>query len=181
MKRTAGFLKFLCTFTLVFEAIAAVSMLIAACALLFMGNFSELTNVPGNMITVDSTNLTPEQLDAMKPVMLVTVVFFLASILLALYGTLKTRTALDECKNERPFSQLCVDSLKTSARMEIISGIVGILASIVISVVSAPIRVNGASVGSSMGTLNLTWLLYAVEKYLLYHVAEYGRSLENRG
>ncbi len=179
MRKTAGFLKACCTFVLVLEIVAIVMLAIAGGFLAFTGKFSELA-AKSDAITVEGNSLTPEQMDALKPVILAVIAIGLLVLVLTLLGTLKTRTALEECKEERPFSSKCVDAIKASARFEIIGGLVGIIGGIVLSFMSAPIKVLGTSVSSRMSSLNLSFLFYACEKYLLYHVAEYGHSLENK-
>ena len=42
----------------------------------------------------------------------------------------------------------------------------------------ADVTVNGASVGKTSSNISMTWLFYAALKYLLYHIANYGHSLE---
>lgn len=180
MRKTAGFLKFGCTLIVVLEVFVAIVFAILLGALLFVGSFSELAAKTGNAITVDGGTMTPAEMDALKPVILVAIAIGLAAIIFALLGTLKTRTVLGECKAERPFSQKSVDSLKASARLEIIGGLIGIIGSFVMYAMASNLKVNGVTVGRSMASTNLTFLIYAVEKYLLYHVAEYGHSLEKR-
>ena len=122
MKKTAGFLKFCYTIALVFEMAAAVLLGIITVALLMAGSFSALAT-QGSVITVSGGTMTPEEMDALKPIVLAALGLSLAALILAIFGTQKTRTALGECKEERPFSEKCVKALKTSARMDIIGGI----------------------------------------------------------
>ena len=180
MRKTAGLLKFCCTFALVFEIIGAIMLVIAEAFLLFAGKFSDLAAKAGDAITVEGNGLTPEQMDALKPIILIVIALGLLSLAFAIFGTLKTRTALQECREERPFSKTCVDAIKASARLEIIGGIIGIVGSIVVSFMSAPVKILGTNLSSSMSSWNLSFLFYACEKYLLYHIAEYGHSLEKR-
>ena len=42
------------------------------------------------------------------------------------------------------------------------------------------LTVNGRAIGSQSTSLNLTFLVQAIQTYLFYHVAKYGQSLENR-
>ena len=180
MRKTAGFLRFGCTLIVIFEIIAVAFLAITEVALLVMGNFSDLAAKTGNAITINGGTMTPAEMDALKPAVLVAMGIALAAVIFALLGTLKTRTVLSECREERPFSQKSVNSLKASARLEILGGLIGIIGSIVLYVMASKLTVNGVTVGRSMMTTNLTFLIYAVEKYLLYHVAEYGHSLEKR-
>ena len=180
MKRTAGILKVLATITVFFEVICLVMMGMAEGALAISPKFSELAANGSGAVTVEAENLTPEQMDQLKPIILIILGIAIATVVLTLLGTIKTRTALDECKHERPFSDKSVEALRSSARLEIIGGIVGSLAGIVMSLVSSTLKVNGATVGTSMSSLNLTFLVYACFKYLLYHIADYGRQLERR-
>ncbi|MBQ2657585.1 MAG: hypothetical protein IJF87_03320 [Erysipelotrichaceae bacterium] len=177
MKKTAGFLKFCFTVAMVVEIATAVILGIVVVALLMAGSFSALA-AKGGIITVSGTNMTPEEMDALKPIALAALGLSLAALILAIIGTLKTRTALGECKEERPFSQKCVDALKTSARMDIIGGILGIVTAIVLALMASSVTVNGASVGKTSSNISMTWLFYAALKYLLYHIANYGHSLE---
>ena len=178
MKKTAGFLKFCTTVVVVLEVLVTVVLAIVEGALLMAGSFSSLAAKSGSAITIKGGTMTPAELDALKPVVLIAIGIALVSAILALLGTLKTRTALGECKLERPFSAKCADNIKASARFEIIGGIVGIIGAIVLAFMSSSLTVNGVSVGGTMCTVNLAFLFYAVEKYLLYHIAEYGHSLE---
>lgn len=178
MKRTAGFLKFFATVVVITEIIVAVILAIAEVALLVAGSFSSLAEKTGSAITVKGGTMTPAEMDALKPIVLIGIGIALLSVILALLGTLKTRKALGECKLERPFSAVCASSVKASARYEILSGIVGIVGAIVLSLMSSSLKVNGVPIGGTMSTVNLAFLFYAVEKYLLYHIAEYGHSLE---
>lgn len=177
MKKTAGFLKFCYTIGLIFEILAAVLVAIVEVILLMAGSFSSLAEKTG-AITVSGGTLTPAEMDALKPIVLIAIACALAGVIMAIIGTLKTRTALSECKVERPFSQTCVDALKASARMDIIGGIFGIVTAIVLALMASSLTINGTSVGKSSTTMSLTWLFYAAMKYLLYHIAKYGHSLE---
>ena len=177
MKKTAGILKFCYTLGLVIEIAVAVVLAVTEVALLLAGSFSSLAE-KGSVITVDGGTLKPEEMDALKPIVLVAIGLSLAAVILAIIGTLKTRTALSECKKERPFSEKCVNALKMSARMDIFGGIFGIVTALVLSLMASAITVNGSSVGKTSSTVSLTWLFYAALKYLLYHIADYGHSLE---
>ena len=179
MKKNAGILKVFCTLALVFEIAIFVVVAIGEVMLLVSGSFSEMVAQHSNIVTVTGGDLTPQEMDALKPVMLAALGFSLFALLFAILGTFKTRKVLTECQNERPFSALSVDALKASARFEVIAGIVGIVAACVVAFMAAPIKVNGASVGNSSASLNLSFLFYAWLKYLLYHVAEYGHRLES--
>ena len=178
MKKTAGFLKACATFVVIIEILAAVIVAIAGVALLMAGSFSSLAERTGNAITVNGGTMTPAEMDALKPVVLLGVALALVTIVMALLGTLKVRKALNECKLERPFSTVCAESVKASARFEIIGGIVGIIGGVILATMASSLKVNGASMGSTSISFNLGFLFYAVEKYLLYHIAEYGHSLE---
>ena len=179
MKRTAGFLKILATIAVVLEVIALVVLLMVVAALVVSGN---LTGLPQNAISVSyqSTNLTPEQIKELLPIILFALFLGLVCVVFALLGTINMRKALDECRNETPFSDRSVNALKTSARMEIIGGLLGIVGGIIISLMASSLKINGNSAGNTMTSVNLSFLVYACGKYLLYHIAEYGRELENR-
>ena len=178
MKTTAGILKFCYTLGLIFEILVALLLAVVEGFLLMSGSFSELAAKDGSPITVNGGTMTPEEMDALKPIILVTIGIALVAVILALIGTLKTRTALGECKKERPFSEKCVNALRTSARMDIIGGIVGIVAALVLAMMASALTVNGTPVGKTSGHASLTFLFYALLKYLLYHIARYGHSLE---
>ena len=180
MKKTAGILKFLCSIALFFEGVAGVIVAFAVGALLFMGDFSHISLTTNQAIEIQGDSLTPEQMNALKPVILVAALIAMASIVFAFLGTSKFRKALGECKKETPFTTTSINAIKASARYEIIGGLVGIIGSIVLYVMGQGIKVNGTSVASSMNTIHLTFLIYAAEKYLLYHIAQYGHSLENK-
>ncbi|MBQ6477811.1 MAG: hypothetical protein IJI44_00430 [Erysipelotrichaceae bacterium] len=178
MKKTAGILKFLSTLAMVLEVIGLLAVAAVVVTLLVAGNFSDLAAQSNSPITVNGGTMTPAEMDALKPIILIAMAFALASLVFTFIGTLKTRTALGECKEERPFSEKCVNAVKLSARMEIIGGLVGIVSSIVLALMASSLTVNGTSVGSTSTRLSLTFLFYALEKYLLYHIAKYGHSLE---
>ena len=180
MKKTAGFLKFCCTFAMVFLVFGIVILALTGGFLIAVGSLSELAGKAGKAITIDAGTLTPAELDALKPVVLIALCFALVSVVLALIGTINTRKALKECQKETPFSDISVNSLLTSARMEIIAGVIGIIGGFVVSFMASKLTVNGSPIGSSMSTINLSFVFYAVMKYLLYHIAEYGRKLERR-
>lgn len=178
MRKTAGFLKICCTIALVFLVIGAMAVTAGLVVIAVAGSFSELAAKAGNAITISGGNLTPAEMDALKPVILGIMAAALIAVILAILGTLRTRDALNECKEERPFSQKCADSLKSAARYEVLGGVVGIVSAIIMSFMTANLTVNGTSLGSSSTTFSLTFVLYAVMKYLAYHVVNYGHSLE---
>ena len=93
MKKTAGILKFCYTLGLVIEIVVAVVLAVTEVALLLAGSFSSLAE-KGSVITVDGGTLKPEEMDALKPIVLVAIGLSLAAVILAIIGTLKTRTAL---------------------------------------------------------------------------------------
>ncbi|MBR2801894.1 MAG: hypothetical protein IKE21_04765 [Erysipelotrichaceae bacterium] len=177
MRKTAGFLKFCATFALVFEVVGLAILVLIEAALALTGKFSELAEKSG-AITISGGTMTPEEMDALKPVVLAVIAFGIIALLLAMLGTLKTRQALEEVKSERPFSDKSIDSVKAAARFEVIGGIVGILGGIVLSAMASQLRVNGTPVGQSSVTLHLSFIILAAEKYMFYHVAKYGQSLE---
>ena len=177
MKKTAGILKFCCTVVLVLEILITVILVLALGAILLAGNFSDLAAKTG-AITINGGTMTPAEMDTLKPIVLIALASGLVALVFTIMGTVKTRTALGECKEERPFSEKCVNAIKASARLEIVGGIVGIVSSIVLAVMGSSLTVNGTPVGRSSTTLSLTFLFYALEKYLLFHVAKYGHGLE---
>lgn len=179
MRKTAGILKGCCTFAIVIACLALVLLVIAEAALLMAGSFSSLAEKAGNALVINGGTLTPEELDAFKPILLIVLGLGIVTIVLAILGAIKTRTALNECKEERPFSQKSVDAIKNSARLQILGGIIGIVGTILIAVMASGLTINGRPVASSSGSFNLSFLFYAIEKYLLFHIAEYGHSLEN--
>ena len=180
MKRTAGFLKILATIAVVLEVIALVVLLMVVAALVISGSLSGLSQSAALSVSYHGTNLTPEQIKELLPIILFALFLGLVCVVFALLGTINMRKALDECRNETPFSDRSVNSLKTSARMEIIGGLLGIVGGIVISLMASSLKINGNSAGNTMTSVNLSFLVYACGKYLLYHIAEYGRELENR-
>ena len=180
MKKTAGFLKFACSLTMFFEVIVGIFVAFVFGVILLIKDFSQFSDKTGGAITVSGEALTPEQLAALKPNLLVAFGFALAAIVFAFLGTSKFRKALTECKKETPFSDASVQAIKASARYEVIGGIVGIIGALVSSVMGSGIQINGNSLVSSMNTIHLSFLVYACEKYLLYHIARYGNSLEKR-
>ena len=179
MKKTAGFLKFLCTLGLIFEVIAIAFLALALGALIVVGSFSELAAKAQEAISI-SGNLTPAEMDALKPFIIVALATALISVVFAFLGTKKEKAYYTECTKEHPFSEKSVDSLMACARLELIGGIVGVIGSVVLFVMGQNLKINGASVGNTSLSLNLTFLIYAVQKYFHYHVADYGHSLENR-
>lgn len=178
MKKTAGFLKFCCTFAMVFMVIAAMALTAGLVIIALAGSFSELAEQAGQAITISGGDMTPAEMDALKPIILGVLAASLIGVILSILGALKTRTALTECKEERPFSQVCVDSFKSAARYEVIAGIVGIASSLVLSFMASSLTVAGTKIGGSGATFSLSFVVYAVMKYLAYHVANYGHSLE---
>lgn len=178
MKKTAGFMKFCFTLALVLEVLTAIVLVIATIALLMMGSFSSLAEMTNSPITIDGGTMTPAEMDALKPVLLAALGFSVAALILTIIGTIKTRQALNEVKEERPFSEKCVKALKASARMEVLGGIVGIISSVVMMMMASSLSVNGSPIGKTTSSASFTFLFYAVQKYLLYHVAQYGHSLE---
>ena len=180
MRGTAGFLKLGATIALVFEVLGIALMAIAEVFLLMAGSFSELAKKSGNAITISGGTMSPAEMDKLKPVVLIGIAIGIVALIFALIGTLKTRTALSECQKERPFSEKCVKALLSSARIQIIGGIVGIAGTLVFTFLAKDLTVNGKTIGSQTTTLNLTFLVQAIQTYLFYHVAKYGQSLENR-
>lgn len=178
MKRTAGILKAFATIAMILVIVMLVILVIAEAALLIAGPFSSLAEKTGSAITIEGGTMTPAELDALKPIIMIAVAAGIAALIFTIMGIQKTRKALAECKEERPFSAVCVKAVRDSARLEIIGGIVGIIASIILSLMVKSLTVNGTPVGRSSASLNLTFLVYAIQKYLLFHVAEYGHSLE---
>lgn len=178
MRKTAGFLRGCCTFAIVLAGFGTVMMAIGFVAIAFAGSFSELAAKADSAITISGGTMTPAEMDALKPVILGALGASLASMVLTIFGAVKTRDALTECREERPFSQKCADSLKTSARIEIIAGLVGIAVAAVLSFMAANLTVNGAKLGGSGGTFSLSFIFYAVLKYLFYHIVSYGHTLE---
>lgn len=178
MKKTAGILKFISTIALILEIVGAVLLALIMVFLLVAGSFSDLAAKENSAITIEGGTMTPAELDALKPIILIALATALVSVIFTMIGTIKTRTALGECKEERPFSKRCVDALKASARIEVIGGLFGIVTAIVLSLMASALTVNGTPVGKTSTTASLTFLFYAVQKYLLFHVAQYGHSLE---
>ncbi len=180
MRKTAGFLKFVCTVSLVFEVLVGIILAICFIALLLAGSFSELAAKAGDAITISGGTMTPAEMDALKPVIMIALGSSLVAVVLAILGTVKTKSALSEVKDERPFSDKCVESIKSAARIEVIGGIFGIVGALVFSVMASKLTVNGTPVGTTSASLNLTFIIQAVQKYMYFHVAKYGQSLENR-
>lgn len=180
MKKTAGFLKALTTLALIFEILGAVIVCGVFLLFAFTGRISDLAAKTGNAITFESSSLSIEEIDAAKPLVMAALGLALVVLIFTILGTVKTRTALSECKKETPFSETCIKAIRSSARLQIIGGLIGVIGGIVLSFMASGLTVNGSPVGRSSVSLNLTFLIYAVQKYLLYHVAEYGRSLEEK-
>ncbi len=178
MRKTAGILKFCCTLALVLEVLAAIFVAVGLIALAMAGSFSSLAAKTDSPITITGGTLTPEEMDALKPFVMIALASAVLGLLFTIIGTMKTRTALGECKQERPFSEKCVKAIKASARMEIIGGLAGIASSVILMLLASSLTVNGISAGKSSGSMSLTFLFYAVLKYLLYHIANYGHTLE---
>jgi hypothetical protein len=178
MRKTAGFLKACCTIVLVLLVIAAMVVTGVLVMVAMAGSFSELASKTGNVITISGGSMTPAEMDALKPVMLGVMAAALVALVLAILGTLKTRDALTECKEERPFSRKCADSLKSAARFEVLGGVAGIICTVVLSFMAANLTVNGSPISSGSTTFSLSFVFNAVMKYLAYHVVNYGHSLE---
>jgi hypothetical protein len=179
MKKIAGILKICCTFVLIVEIIALAMVAFTAGALALAGSFSGLAAKEGSPFTISVENMTPAEMDEMKPVVLIALALVIVSLVLVVIGTLKTRTALNECRKERPFSEKCMNAVKISARMEVISGLFGIVSSLFLGMAASSLKINGSSIGgTSSSTASLTFVIYALQKYLLYHIARYGHSLE---
>ena len=176
MRKTAGFLKFFVTFAIVVGILGVLLLLVAEGYLLAAGNLSAMSGA----ITISGTGITPETIDAMKPFLLIAIGLTLVALIFSIMGGFKTRKALAECQEERPFSQLCIDNIKASARLDIISGIIGIVSTVILTVAASSITLNGTSVKDTTATVHLGFILNAVQKYLLYHIACYGQSLENK-
>ena len=177
MKKTAGILKFCYTVGLVLEVLVTVIIAITEVALLLSGNLSDHMSGEGG-ITVSGGTLTPAELDSFKPVVLIALGFAIVSLVFTILSILKAKKALAECKEERPFSEKSVKAIKASANLEIIGGVISIISSIILAVMGSSLTVNGTPIGKSSTTLSLSFLFYALMKYMLYHVAEYGHSLE---
>ena len=177
MKKTAGILKFCYTIVLALEILVTVIVAITEVALLFAGNLSDHMSGEGG-ITVSGGTMTPAEVDALKPIVLIALAIAIVSLIFTILSTLNAKKALAECKEERPFSEKCVKALKASANLEIIGGVISIVSSIILAVMGSSLTVNGTSIGKSSTTLSLSFLFYALMKYMLYHVAEYGHSLE---
>ncbi|MBQ9036954.1 MAG: hypothetical protein IJ115_05850 [Erysipelotrichaceae bacterium] len=180
MRKTAGFLRVLCSIALVFEVLACVILVGVEVFLAFIGNFSDIAAKTGNAITISGGTMTPAEMDAIKPIIMIVIALSLVTVVFAIIGTVKTRVALSECKEERPFSDKCVAALLSAARLQIIGGLIGIVGTVVLQTMASKLTVNGTPIGSSATSFNLTFLVNAVEIYLLYHIAKYGNSLEKR-
>lgn len=178
MRKTAGFLKTCCTIVLALLVIATLVVAGVLVVVAMAGSFSELAAKMGNVITISGGSMTPAEMDALKPVILGVMAAAIIALILAILGTLKTRDALTECKEERPFSQKCADSLKAAARFEVIGGVAGIVCSVVLSFMASKLTVNGSPLSSGSTSFSLSFIFNAVMKYLAYHVVDYGHSLE---
>lgn len=180
MRKTAGFLKVIYTIGLVLEIIAAVVCAGLEIFFLVIGNLSDLAEKAGGVITITGGNLTPAELDAFKPVMMAAIGIAILGLILAILGTVKTRKTLGEIKEERPFSDTAAKSIKAAANLGIAGGVIGVIGAIVLAVMAKDLTVNGTSVSSSTISLNLTFIIDAVQKYMFYYVAKYGQTLERR-
>ena len=178
MRKTAGFLKVCYTIVLVFEVLAAILCAGLEVFLLAVGNLSDLAAKAGSAITISGGTMTPAEMDALKPVMVAAIGIAVVGIILAILGTIKTRKALGEIKEERPFSEEATKSIKAAANLGIAGGVVGIIGAVVFAVMAKNLTVNGSSVSSTTLSMNLTFIIDAVEKYMFYHIAKYGQGLE---
>ena len=123
---------------------------------------------------------SPAELNALKPVVLFALVYGIIVLVLTVLGIKKILKVFAECKKETPFTEVSCRSLKGAARLELITGIVGIVGSVILSFMGSKLTFNGTPVSDSTFTLNQTFLIYACALYLLYHVAEHGRKLEEK-
>ena len=180
MKKSAGFLKFLETIALVFEIIAIIILVLVIVFLLISGGVSGLAEKVKGAVTISGVDITAKDLETVTPIVLGALVSGVVSLLFAILGTFKTHKVLDECKNERPFSDVSVNNLKAAARLELIGGIVGVICTVALNIAAGGIRLNGASISNSAASIELGFIITAAVKYLLYHVAEYGNLLEGR-
>ena len=178
MAKTAGFLKFIETVGLVFEVIAAIFLAFLEVFFAVIGNFSDIAAKTGNAITISGGTMTPAEMDAFKPAVMVVIAIGLVSVIFGIIGTLKTRKTLKEIQEMRPFSPEAVKSIKTAAQVEIIGGIAGIIGSLILTFMVSNLTVNGTSLGNTSVTMNLTFIIDAVQKYMFYHIMNYGNQLE---
>ncbi len=181
MRKIAGILKVLATIALVFEFIAAAGLAVFEAMLAFFDLSTIMEKAPG-VITIDGVpmDVTPETINSFKPVLLALIALAFVLIVFTILGTRKIRTVFSECKAEMPFSQESCDALKAAARLVLIGGIVGIAGTAIIHFMSNGVTINGGSVSSSSITADLSFLITAAVLYLMHHVAEYGRSLEEQ-
>lgn len=177
MRKTAGFLHVLTTIGVI---LFIVALAVIALAEGFMFAAGDLSGLAQAGITVDAGGaaLTAQDLASMKPLLMSIIAFAFVLVLIGLLTLLKVRKVLAECKESRPFSEVCCKSLKGAARLEILGGIIGILGTIAIFILGVNFSLNGTPIGDTTITLNLSFIVTAVLLYLLYHVAEYGKSLE---
>ena len=180
MKKTAGFLRLLETISLVFQIIGTALLALVAVFLAFAGKLSEIAAKYDNIITISGSAVSPAELDALKPFLLAAIGIGIISLLFTILGTIKLRKVYAECKDEQPFSDECVDNLHGAARLQLIGGAFGIVSSIIMLLWGGSLTVNGSSISSSGITIELNFIVKAVTLYLLYHIAAYGRTLENR-
>ena len=183
MKKTAGFLKFFATLAIILLVLALVACVLGEGVLLTSGDLSSLQGSVEGFITINSTEEIPftvAQLNELKPALLFAVAFAAIILLLSLLSMIKIRKVLGECKEETPFSEVSCRNLKGAARLEIIAGIIGIIATIVSTfLLRLDVTINGKTLTDTTINLNLSFIFTAVFLYLLYHVAQYGKSLEN--
>lgn len=180
MKKHASILKVIYTIAMVIVIIGIVACVLGLVAVLVAGDFSDVAARTHGFITLEGGDPSPAELNALKPVILVALVYGVVILVLTLLGIKKIINVLAECKMETPFTEVSCRNLKGAARLELITGIVGIVGSVILGFMGSSLTFNGTPVSDSTFTLNLTFLIYACALYLLYHVAEHGRKLEEK-
>lgn len=181
MKKTAGILKVFWTIGIVLEILMIIVLGAVGAMVLSVGSFSQIAESSGGAITLSTGGeISAAELDALKPLILVAILVALVGMIFGLLGSLTTRKAISEVKEERPFSQTSIDAIKRGGKLEIVGGIVGFISSLMLYFWAASLTIGGVSIGSTSFSYNFTFVLRAVELYMLYYVAVYGKSLEDK-
>ena len=181
MRKTAGFLKIITVIGIVFHILALILLVLCEVFFLFSGAFSDLIGKvgSGSPITIDGAEITPELIAAAKPVLLVSFGLLILIVLLSLIAVLRVKKVLEEVHQERPFSHDAVTGLRFIARMRLVCGFVGVAASVIMFIMMKEFTINGINPGTSTISVDLGFIVAAVMDYMLYHIAEYGSSLDN--
>ena len=176
MKNMAGYLRFIFILGAALEIIGILLCAGFEIALLIIGKFSDIVEASGEAIAVSGGEMTAAELDALKPVVMVFLLFEMVGLIINLLGTLKICGALKEVKVGSPYSEKCVEYLHSGAKYTVIGGIVGIIGSIILSIMAADLTFGGQSLSSTGISMNLSFVFQALLLYLMYYVAANGEE-----